>query len=144
MEDELIGYTAEELARLTRQFGVDAATREALRAAAGAGTKAAAQTGLNSVAGLGSLLSPLSLFNTIKGIGDYIVAGNEAERARRAAEFSQAATELQQAGFDPYQAYSQDAVQAALDAAPEFAGLPGMDLATLSRDFLRCSLPSPP
>jgi len=86
--------------------------------------------------GLGSLLGPLGLFMNLKGIHDYITAGNEAERAKREAEYRAAEQSLIDSGFDPNQTYSQDVVQAALDAAPEFAGLPGMDAATLSRDLV--------
>jgi hypothetical protein len=95
----------------------------------------ATKAGLNAV-GLGSLLGPLGLFNTIKGIGDFLGARNEAERAKREAEFRAATETMQQAGFDPYQTYSPEAVQGMFDAAPEFAGLPGMDAGALSQQFI--------
>ena len=121
MEDEL--YSA------LQGFNVgNASNADALASVLGQG-------GLNSV-GLGSFLGPLSLFNTIKGLGDYILAGNEAERAKREAEFRAATETMQQAGFDPYQTYSPDAVQGMFDAAPEFAGLPGMGAGALSQQFI--------
>jgi len=99
------------------------------------GAETAAKTGLNAV-GLGSLLGPLSAFSTIKGLLEMGAARNEAERARREAEFRAATETMQQAGFDPYQTYSPEAVQGMFDAAPEFAGLPGMDAGAFSQQMI--------
>jgi hypothetical protein len=82
---------------------------------------------------LGPLSAAYGLHSFLK---DYIVGGNEAERARREAEFRAATETMQQAGFDPYQTYSPEAVQGMFDAAPEFAGLPGMDAGAFSQQMI--------
>jgi hypothetical protein len=96
----------------------------------------ASSVGANST-GFGGFLGPLSAaYGLHSFLKDYIVGGNEAERARREAEFRAATETMQQAGFDPYQTYSPEAVQGMFDAAPEFAGLPGMDAGAFSQQMI--------
>src|SRR3990167_850145 len=83
--------------------------------------------------GAGALLSPLSVFMAVKGLGDYIVAGNEADRAKREAEYRQAITEMSNNGFD-FSVYSPEYLQSSMDAAG-WAD-PNLDLGVLSSQML--------
>ena len=83
------------------------------------------------VTGLFGFGGPLGALYSLYNLNRLMKADNDADRQKYEAEYSQAVADLQALGFD-IGAYSPEAMQGYLDAAPELAGLAGADAAVLS------------